>query len=62
MILQRLGLLVCVAIAGLNAWFRKGTGEAALDTPEGRWILFGVIVALAVLLWGLGRERGSPKT
>jgi hypothetical protein len=60
---QRLGLLVCVAMAGLNAWLQKGTGTAVLDTPEGRWVLFGGTVVIAVLLWGgWSRGRGSPKT
>jgi hypothetical protein len=62
MIFQRLGLLTCIILAALNAWFRKETGEAALDTPDGRWVLLGITVALTVLLWNLGRRRGSPKT
>jgi hypothetical protein len=62
MLIQRLALLACVATAGVNAWLRKVTGAAVLDTPNGRWVLFGGTVVLAVLLWNLGREKNSRKT
>lgn len=51
MILQRMALLGCVAFAACNAWFRRDTGSAALDTPAGRWVLLAGTIVVAALVW-----------
>jgi len=51
MILQRAALLGCVLFAACNAWFRRDTGSAALDTPMGRWVLLAGTIVVSALVW-----------